>query len=73
MSFDEGGSYDQFGTHNILLNLGDCYFELIKINAEALGPNRAFWYDLQKFSVLPRIITLDCETFRMSYYLSHAP
>ena len=73
VSFDEGRFHDQFGTHNKLLNLGDCYFELIKINAEALGPNRAFWYDLQKFSGLPRLITLDCETCRMSYNLSHAP
>ena len=73
VSFDEGGSHDQFGTHNKLLNLGDCYFELIAIDAEALIPNRAIWYDLQKFSGLPRIITWVCETDRMSYHLSHAP
>ena len=73
VSFDEGRFHDQFGTHNKLLNLGDCYFELIAINAEVLSPNRAFWYDPQKFLGLPRIIILVCETFRMSCYLIHAP
>ena len=46
VSFDEGGFHDQFGTHNKLLNLGACYFELIAINDEGLSPNRAFWCDL---------------------------
>ncbi len=71
--FDEGGSHNQFGTHNKLLNLGDCYFELIAINPQLPVPNRAIWYDLHKFSGLPRIVTWVCKTDRMSYHLHHAP
>jgi len=73
VSFDEGGAHDQFGTHNKLLSLGDCYFELIAIDPQAPSPERAIWYDLKTFSGSPRIITWVCETDRMSHHLTQAP
>jgi hypothetical protein len=73
ISFEPGGSHDQFGTHNKLLNLGDCYFEVIAIDPQAPKPGRAVWYDLEVFSGAPRIITWVCETDRMPDHLKKVP
>ena len=35
---DAGGKHEMFGTHNRLLSLGDCYFEVIAKNPEASSP-----------------------------------
>jgi hypothetical protein len=73
VSFNPGGSHDQFGTHNRLLNLDDCYLEVIAIDPQAPQPDRAVWYDLEKFSGASRIITWVCETDRMPDHLKQAP
>ena len=73
VSLDHGGSHDQFGTHNRLLNLGDCYFEVIAIDPQAPKPDRPLWYNLDTFSGSPRIITWVCETKRMSEHIKQTP
>ena len=73
VAFDPGGSHDQFGTHNKLLNLGDCYFEVIAIDHQVARPDRAVWYDLGTFSGVPRIITWVCETDQTADHLKQAP
>ena len=73
VSLDHGGSHDQFGTHNRLLNLGDCYFEVIAIDSQAPKPNRPLWYNLYAFSGSPRVTKWVCETKRMSEHFKQTP
>tara|TARA_B100001093_G_scaffold323790_1_gene308960 strand:+ start:272 stop:883 length:612 start_codon:yes stop_codon:yes gene_type:complete len=73
VSLDPGGSHDQFGTHNKLLNLGDCYLEVIAIDLKARKPDRKVWYDLEVFSGAPHIVTWVCETDRMQDHLKQLP
>ncbi|MFZ8971709.1 MAG: VOC family protein, partial [Paracoccaceae bacterium] len=46
VSLDAGGQHDLFGTHNRLLGLGDCYFEVIARNPLAKPAQRPLWFDL---------------------------
>ena len=73
VSLDLGGSHDRFGTHNRLLNLGDCYFEVIAIDPQARKPDHPVWYDLEAFSGAPQLITWVCETDRMLDHLKQMP
>ncbi|MGR3467626.1 MAG: VOC family protein [Shimia sp.] len=58
----EGGPHEVFGTHNLLLGMGDLYFELIAIDPEAAAPRRARWFGLDGFSGPPRLTNWVCRT-----------
>lgn len=70
---DAGGKHEMFGTHNRLLSLGDCYFEVIAKNPEASSPQRAVWFDLNNFRGPPRMVTWVCETKNMAKDCVQAP
>jgi catechol 2,3-dioxygenase-like lactoylglutathione lyase family enzyme len=53
-----GGAHPIMGTHNRLLSLGETEFlEVIAIDPDAMSPNRARWFDLDRFDGAPRIGT----------------
>lgn len=58
-----GGTHDIFFTHNALLGLSDeLYLEAIAINPEAPKPARPRWFDLDRFSGVPRLTNWICQT-----------
>ena len=73
VSLDAGGQHDMFGTHNRLLGLGDCYFEVIARNPLAKPTQRPLWFDLEHFAGPPRVITWLCQTREMGQTLSALP
>ena len=73
LKLDNGGRHEMFGTHNRLLNLGDCYFEVIALDPEAKPAQRTIWYELDDFSGFPRLITWVCETDDMASDLPQLP
>jgi hypothetical protein len=50
-----GGVHPHMGTHNRLLALGDIYLEVIAADPAAPRPARPRWFDLDRFSGLPRL------------------
>jgi hypothetical protein len=50
-----GGKHPLMGTHNRLLGLGDLYLEVIAIDPEAADPGRPRWFDMDRFTGLPRL------------------
>jgi hypothetical protein len=50
-----GGQHAAMSTHNRLLSLGDLYLEVIAIDPAAPPPGRPRWFDLDRFSGLPRL------------------
>ena len=73
LKLDKGARHDMFGTHNRLLALGNCYFEVIALDPKAKPTQRALWYELGDFSGVPRLITWVCETDDMTRDLSQLP
>ena len=73
VSLDAGGQHDLFGTHNRLLGLGDCYFEVSARNPLANPAQRPLWFDLEHFAGPPRVITWLCQTREMGQTLSALP
>ena len=73
VDLEEGGEHALFGTHNRLLGLGDCYFEVIARNPSAERANRSIWFDLERFSGPPRVITWVCQTSDMGLTLKALP
>ncbi len=58
-----GGQHALFGTHNRLLGLADgLYLEVIAIDPDARTPDRARWFDLDRFSGSPRLTNWICRT-----------
>ncbi|AXI48950.1 polyphosphate kinase [Sulfitobacter sp. SK012] len=56
-----GGVHAVFHTHNTLLGLSDdLYLEAIAVNPDAPKPDRARWFDLDRFSGLPRLTNWIC-------------
>lgn len=53
-----GGRHADFGTHNALLGLGDCYLEVIAIDPDAPAPARPRWFGLDTLDLTagPRLI-----------------
>lgn len=52
----KGGAHPIMGTHNRLLSLGETEFlEVIAIDPDAISPDRARWFDLDRFDGAPRI------------------
>ena len=73
LKLDKGGHHEMFGTHNRLLSLGDCYFEVIAVDPKAKPVQRSVWYGLGEFSGVPRLINWVCETDDMASGLSRLP
>ena len=73
VDLEAGGEHSLFGTHNRLLGLGDCYFEVIARNPLAAPAKRSLWFDLERFSGPPRVITWVCQTSDMAQALSALP
>lgn len=73
VGLEAGGEHSLFGTHNRLLGLGDCYFEVIARNPLAAPAKRSLWFELEKFSGPPRVITWVCQTSDMARALSALP
>ena len=73
VGLETGGEHVLFGTHNRLLGLGDCYFEVIARNPCAAPAKRSLWFDLERFSGHPRVITWVCQTSDMAGCLSVLP
>ena len=69
-----GGQHDVFFTHNMLLGLEDgLYLEAIAINPDAPEPDRARWFDLDRFSGTPRLTNWICRTDDMAATLQEVP
>ncbi len=73
VDLEMGGEHALFGTHNRLLSLGDCYFEVIARKSTAAPAKRSLWFDLERFSGPPRVITWVCRTADMARTLSALP
>ena len=66
VSLAPGGSHALFGTHNMLLRLGDVYLEVIAPDPDAAPPSRPRWFGLDEFHGRPRITNWICRTDRPS-------
>ena len=73
VGLETGGEHSLFGTHNCLLGLRDCYFEVIARNPLAAPAKRSLWFDLVRFSGPPRVITWVCQTSNMARTLALLP
>ncbi|WP_299962701.1 VOC family protein [uncultured Roseobacter sp.] len=63
VSMQPGGEHAVFHTHNALLGLEDgLYLEAIAINPTAPAPDRARWFDLDRFEGGPRLTNWICRT-----------
>lgn len=69
-----GGEHDVFFTHNALLGLQDgLYLEVIAINPDAPTPDRARWFDLDRFKGSPRLTNWICRSDDLRKTLSTMP
>ncbi len=57
-----GGRHVHFGTHNMLLGMGDIYLEVIAKDPDAPATGRATWFDLDNFTGSPRLANWICRT-----------
>lgn len=61
VSLQPGGEHAVFHTHNTLLGLADgLYLEAIATNPNAPRPDRARWFDLDRFVGAPRLTNWIC-------------
>ncbi|GEM82867.1 VOC family protein [Meiothermus hypogaeus] len=64
-----GGKHPLMGTHNRLLNLGNgAYLEIIAIDPEAPPPAQLRWFDLDRFTGAPRLLTWVARTEDLARY-----
>ncbi|QJF50477.1 VOC family protein [Roseobacter ponti] len=69
-----GGEHDVFFTHNMLLGLDDgLYLEAIAINPAAPRPDRARWFDLDRFKGPARLTNWICRSDDLAGDLSALP
>ncbi|WP_435259497.1 VOC family protein [Thioclava sp. FR2] len=68
-----GGKHPHMATHNRLLGLGDLYLEVIAADPEAPKPAWPRWFDLDRFSGLPRLTNWICACDDLELALSAAP
>lgn len=74
VSLQEGGAHDVFFTHNMLLGLEDgLYLEAIAINPAAPKPDRARWFDLDRFKGPARLTNWICRTDDIARSLDGLP
>jgi hypothetical protein len=63
VALQPGGRHDVFATHNALLGLEKgLYLEAIAADPAAPAPERARWFDLDRFSGAPRLTNWICRT-----------
>lgn len=69
-----GGEHAVFHTHNSLLGLEEgLYLEAIAVNPEAPEPDRARWFDLDRFSGPPRLSNWICACDDLDAVLESLP
>lgn len=69
-----GGEHAVFHTHNTLMGLADgLYLEAISINPTAPTPDRARWFDLDRFSGTPRLCNWICRCENLDAALAELP
>lgn len=74
VSLQPGGQHAIFHTHNSLLGLDDgLYLEAIAINLDAPVPDRARWFDLDRFSGAPRLTNWICRCDDLDATLAALP
>jgi hypothetical protein len=70
----QGGEHAVFHTHNTLLGLADhLYLEAIEINPDAPQPDRARWFDLDRFTGQPRLTNWICRCDDLDATLAALP
>jgi len=70
----QGGEHAVFHTHNTLLGLDDgLYLEAIAINLSAPAPERARWFDLDRFKGPPRLTNWICRCDDLDATLAQLP
>lgn len=70
----QGGEHAVFHTHNTLLGLEDgLYLEAIAINPDAPVPDRARWFDLDRFEGPPRLSNWICRCDDLEATLASLP
>lgn len=57
-----GGRHVHYGTHNMLLGMGDIYLEVIAKDPDAPATGRATWFDLDNFTGPPRLANWICRS-----------
>jgi len=71
---DEGGRHAHFGTHNLLLGLGEgIYLEVIAVDPAAPAPQRSRWFGLDRFAGRPRPVAWICRTDDLDAALAGFP
>jgi hypothetical protein len=74
VALQAGGEHAVFHTHNRLLGLEDgLYFEAIAINPEAPKPDRARWFDLDRFRGPARLTNWICRCEDLDATLADLP
>ena len=69
-----GGEHPIFHTHNTLMGLADgLYLEAIAINPDAPQPDRARWFDLDRFAGPARLTNWICRCDDLDAALSRLP
>jgi hypothetical protein len=69
----QGGEHVEMGTHNRLLGLGPDYLEVIAIDPERRWIDHPRWYDLDRFSGVPRLTNWVCATRHLADMAAHFP
>ncbi len=70
----DGGQHAVFNTHNALLGLDDgLYLEAIAIDPDRPDPDRARWFDLDRFAGPARLTNWICRTDDMEATLARLP
>ncbi|PUB18675.1 VOC family protein [Yoonia sediminilitoris] len=62
VSMQPGGKHPRYGTHNMLLGLGDIYLEVIAPDPDAAPFDGPRWFGLDRFSGPPRLANWICKT-----------
>lgn len=74
VTLQPGGRHDVFGTHNRLLGLADgLYLEAIAADPDAPVPDRARWFDLDRFSGPARLANWICRCEDLDAALARLP
>lgn len=72
VAFGPGGEHARFGTHNLLLGMGDLYLEVIAPNPDAV-PQAPRWFGLDTPPQTPRLGNWICRTVDLDQALRAAP
>lgn len=73
VALQPGGRHDRYGTHNMLLGLGDLYLELIAIDPQAPPTGRPAWFGLDTFTGPMRPANWICRTDDLDAAIAAAP